>query len=374
MVHVYAIDKHTGAMHAKGAYKAAGDYTVSRYDIGTAALDLPLTHQAVQQTAVGDLLLIDGAYWYIVTGRDVSRDASGRVTMRAHQLAEILRRRQITPDNSAGKDMPIGYDSVAGTTETVVKHYVAACAVSPINPARIIRGLTIADDQGRGIADDAYSARYVNLWDTIASIGKLASLSPVVTADIDRQRLVFDVAANRNRTVDQQVYKPLILQMERHNLLSCDYTYDTSAAANVFYASRAGDQYAWETLTQTYWSTEDEPKGLDRRECWLSVSVYTDTGNQYEQLGKNARKAMTDYKTAESLTAAISPSMTFGRDYQVGDVATVIDKMAGVRMDAEITTVTVQDDTSGKRTATATFGDGKTSRFDKIARELKSKG
>lgn len=373
-VHTYAIDKRTGAMHAKGACKAAGSYTVSRYDIGTATVELPLTHPTARLAVVGDLLLIDGAHWYIITGREVSRGDTGRIKLQAHQLAEILRRRQITPENSAGKDMPIGYDSVAGTTETVIKHYVAACAVTPTNPARIIRGLTIADDRGRGTADDAYAARYENLWDTIAKIGKLASLAPIVTADIAHQRLVFDVAPSRDRTADQRSYKPLILQIERHNLLSSDYAYDTSTSANVFYASRAGDQYAWETLTQTYWAADDEPQGLDRRECWLSVSVYTDSGNQYDQLRRNAEKAMADYKVTEGVTATLAPALVLGTDYQLGDAATVIEPIAGVRMDAEITEVTIQDDANGARTATATFGDGKLTRFDRIDREIKTKG
>ena len=243
--------------------------------------------------------------------------------------------------------------------------------VSPRNPARKIHGLYIAQNQHRGLKDDAYHARYVNLQQTVAEIGKRANLGIDIVGDEYRGAFYFDVVSRRDRTVGQSDNKPLVLEMSRYNVDSSVYQEDHSQERNVFYCSRAGDEYEWETLTQTYYSQGTEPTGYARREKSLSISVYED-GDQYEQLETNARKEMENYKAAETVKCVMSRRMVYGTDYLIGDYVTVRDRAAGVESDMEIVSVdTVLTDTTINYVAE--FGEPRLTRFDTLKRETRRK-
>lgn len=347
---------------------ATGHYVASRYEPGKFELTIPAGAPFALGIEADDILLFDRAHWGVVTGRLIEHGAENTTTIAGAELTEWLTRRTIVPDSSVAENQPMGYDSIAGSTEEVIKHYVEKHAVNPANQNRKIPLLTIAGDQNRGIQDDAYMARYVNLMDTIGIIGKRGGLGVKITGN-ETGSFVFDVADKVDKTISQSVRKPLILEVSKRTLESSSFSEEFGQSNNVFYCSRAGDEYEWETLTQTYFMDEGEPCGFDRRETSLSISVY-DEGNQYQQLEINARKEMEKYRPARSITCAMSRRLLYGKDYSIGDVATVIDREAGMTADMEITAVDtiVSAETT---TYTATFGEPVISVFQKIERGIK---
>ena len=348
---------------------ATGHYARSRYEPGKFELSIPAEAPFAVEFLPDSLVLIDRDYWGVVTGRKISSGADNTITITGAELTELLSRRVIVPDNAVEQNKPMGYDSVSGSTEQVIKHYVRRHAVEPDNPARKIPMLSIAPNKDRGTADDAYTARYSGLMDSLSVIGKRAGIGIRITGEEKTGNLLFDVAEQVDRTAGQSVNRPLILEVSRHNLESSAYTEEYGQSNNTFYCSRSGDEYAWETLTQTYFSGENEPSGLNRREKSLSISVYEE-GNQYEQLEKNARKEMTNYRPARTLSCVMARNLTYGKDYRIGDIATVVDRIAGVQTDMEITSVDTSV-TAGSTSYVATFGDPQLSVFQKIDREIR---
>ena len=163
-----------------------------------------------------------------------------------------------------------------------------------------------------------------------------------------------------------------MLEIARNNVASQTYTQDYKQSGNVFYCSRAGDQYEWETLTQTYFlDGSSEPAGQSRREQALSISVDAD-GNQYQELEKNARKEMESYRAVETITCTMSRNLQYGVDYQVGDYATVIDRRTGMTADMELEAVdTVVTETTIDYVAT--FGQPQLTRLEKLQRDTKAR-
>lgn len=348
---------------------ATGHYVRSRYEPGKFELSMPAAAPFALEFLPDSLVLIDRDYWGIITGRKISSGSDNTISITGSELTELLSRRVIVPDNAVTENKPMGYDSVSGSTEAVIKHYVSRHAAAPDNPARKLPMLEIAPNEERGTSDDAYTARYSGLMDTLSIIAKRANLGLHIRVDERTGKMVFDVSAQLDRTAGQSSNRPLILEVSRHNLESSAYTEEYGQSNNTFYCSRSGDEFAWETLTQTYFSGDEEPKGMNRRERSLSISVY-DEGNQYEQLEKNARKEMMNYTPARALTCVMARTMVYGKDYRIGDVATVIDRVAGMQADMEITAV----DTSCTAESTsyvATFGTPQLSVFQKINREMR---
>ena len=259
---------------------AQGRHGVRRYEPGEFELQFPPTDPLAAAAREDDLLQA-GRHTYLIEGVEFHVGAASHIILRGRQAAALADRRQILPDDAAGRDMPTGFDSVAGSTEMVIKHYLERHIVSPVNPARRISCVGIAADLGRGIADDAYHARYANLLETVCSIGRAAQLDLRAEIDPATRLLVYDVYATVDRTATGNM--PLILRMGDGRLGELTETSSVKSAANVFYASRAGDKYAYETLTQTYFSEASEPAGIGRREISISVSVTQSTG-QYEEM------------------------------------------------------------------------------------------
>ena len=370
-VRIYELGNRNGRLRRIGASRlVTGSYTMSKYTPGAFALEMPIDAPFAVDMTIDRLVLIDRRYWGVITGRGSERGQTGSISIKGYQLTEWLRRRQIIPDTAISGDMPIGFDSAKGATETVIKHYVTAHAVEPRNPARKIYGLRVAADNKRGIQDDAYHARYVELCETISEIGRAAGLGMVITGNERTGEFVFDVIGQTDRTARQKSRKPLILQVERSNVSRVAFAEEYSGSGNVFYCSRSGDQYAWETLTQTYHMDDAETTGYARREKSLSISVYED-GNQYEQLRSNAKKEMEGYRPSKSFDCEISPRLQYGVDYHLGDMATVIDTTIGSAADMEIVSVTMSE--SGRSTTwQAEFGTQKMTRFDAIKRQIKA--
>lgn len=372
-IRIFDLSNTTGKLRRIGLTRlTTGHYVKSKYEAGAFEITLPLSAPYANEFFDGRVVLIDGKWWGVVIGAKVDRSSlSDSITVSGSQLKEWLYRRQIVPATTQAANMPLGYDSVAGSTETVIKHYVNNHAVDPVNPNRKIHGLTIADDHGRGIADDAYHARYVNLLETICDIGKRANLGFDITGNESTGLFTFDVIERRDRTHSQTERMPLILEMSRRNIDSLNYAKDSGSSGNVFYCSRAGDEYEWETLTQTYFMDSNEPTGFMRREKSLSISVYEE-GNQYQQLEVNARKEMENYREAESVTCVMSRRLEFGKDYLVGDYVTVIDKDSGVMADMEIDSVdTIVSETGINYVAT--FGTQQLNRFQIIKRDMRAR-
>lgn len=347
-------------------YMATGHYVMSRYTAGPFELVIPASAAFSMDFTKDRIVFIDRIFWGIITGRKINQGIENTVTVTGQDLKELFSRRQIVPDNMTNQNAPMGYDNANGSTETVIKHYVNNHAVNPKNPARKFGMLKIAPDKGRGIEDDAYYARYVNLLDTAVTIGKRANLGITITGSEKTMNLIFDVAERVDRTYMQGKNRPLILDVSNHNVDAMSYTEDQSQSGNVFYCSRSGDEYEWETLTQTYFQTDNEPVGLARREKSLSISVYED-GDQYEQLEKNARKEMTKYLPAESLTCTMSRNLIYGKDYNVGDYVTLRYVDIGMVSNMEIVSVDVVID-SETTSYVAEFGEPQLNRFQKIAR------
>lgn len=370
-VRIYDLDG-AGRFTRRGITRlASGHYRSDRYTAGPFELALPLLAPYADALLVDRLVLIDGVYWGVITGIQVTYGSGGQITATGAELTDWLSRRIIIPDTAVTEDEPMGYDSAAGPTETVIKHYVLKHLVAPVNGARRLRGLKCAPDLGRGEADDAYMARYANLLETVELIGRRANLGFHISGDERTGTFLFDVHERVDRTIQQSNNPPLTLEISRNNIATQVYAQDYKQSGNVFYCSRAGDQYEWETLTQTYYlDAGEEPTGYSRREKALSISVDSDS-NQYQELEKNARKEMEPYRAAESLTCTMSRGMVYGVDYQVGDYATVIDRRTGTTADMELEAVdTIVTGTTVDYVAT--FGKQQLSRIDKLGRAMKA--
>jgi len=350
---------------------ATGHYSDSKYEPGKFELSMPSAAPFALEFTEDRLVLIDRWYWGVITGRSLGEGADNLITIAGSQLTDWLHRRQIVPPVAVEGDAPRGYDSCSGSTEYIMKQAVRRHIGDQAAEARQVFGLTVAENFDRGNPDDAYLYRYAYLDEALIEIGKRENMGIKITGDELRCRFTFDVIPRRDRTINQTINNPLVLQMSRHNMESLDYTQDASPGRNVFYCTRSDSAEVWEKFTQTYYSTEEEPTGYRRRECGLSVSV-PESENPYTAMEEASRKEMEGYKPTESASCVMSRRLEFRKDYQIGDYCTLQAEALDVLQDMEIVAVdTVVSETSTNYVAT--FGESKPTRFDKIQKETRER-
>lgn len=152
---------------------------------------------------------------------------------------------------------------------------------------------------------------------------------------------------------------PIVFSEEFDNLISSNYTHDTTGDKNAALIGGEGEG------VQRYYSMLETPAtGLQRREMWVDASSISRT---YKEDGEEEEKTYTDeeYKTmldaqgqqelaplvaTETFDGVIdvtNGNYVFGRDFALGDIVTVQDKDVGKYINVRIREATEVQDENG---------------------------
>ena len=96
---------------------------------------------------------------------------------------------------------------------------------------------------------------------------------------------------------------------------------------------------------------------------------YASGDDEYFEFEAMSKKEMEKYRPIENLKAVMSRKLQYRKDYDLGDVATVILAFAGIKADMEI--ISVETTTTESNTVcVATFGEEKISKFKLLQRRM----
>ena len=328
------------------------------YTAGHFTVEIPWEARHAGKLRAGRLVRI-GEFWGIIDELSLSASGSGNLlSVTGRELKGLTQDRITIPPAFTAVTGAQGYDPANGPTETVMKHFVAANLLNPAQPSRVLYGLELAPDLGRGTPDDRYLSRHEMLSDVLCALGEASGLGYSITPDLTRHKFVFDVTEGADHTAQQSERKRVILDVRRKTALSQQYRYAAGDSRNLFYTTLAGSEFADEALTVTYVREgEEEPAGIRRRETHLSISADTPiAGEEYNELRRLALLDAERYRAAESFTVELAPGPNvYRRDYKGGDLVTVQNQDWGVTMDARLTEMQTNCSAGGV-TYSATFG------------------
>lgn len=344
---------------------------------GAFSFELPLGARYADKVRRGVLVLIDRAFWGIVDGVAWGWTQNGAaLSVSGRDLKGLTMDRITLPPTSSTETGTQGYDTVTGTTEHCMKHYVDANMVRAIQAPRNYPGLLIALDGGRGTREDKYMSRHDQLSTVLQALGEAAGLGYDIAPDLDNGAYLFDVVQGVDRSGVQSARPRVIFDIALQTAQSQTYTDSGRDARNVFYATRSGAEFEDEALTMMYVRDgEEEAGGLFRREQHLSLSADTpEAGKEYEELRRVALIEAENYKSAESFECVIREGRyQYGRDYALGDTVTVRNREYGVEQHAMLTAITTDYGGEGI-TRTATFGKAPLNVFGRLRRQIRQGG
>lgn len=268
-----------------------------------------------------------------------------KATVTGVPLKGLCKRRICVPPVRQEEDDPyggFGWDRFTGDAESAYLHYAAANLTSPEDEKRRIPGLVLAENLHRG-AVLPWQARFDKLTDVFSDIGSATGLGWDIVPDLPNRALQFVVREGIDRTTGSG---RAVLSREMGNVNGAGWTEDASAEVGTVYAGGSGEDEKRLIL-----SVGNTAAGLDRREGWASLNGVSDA----DMLRLGAERKLSPRK--DSVTAELMDSglCRYGRDYDLGDVVTVM--ADNRRMDARLTAVEETYE-NGKRTLRATFGEG----------------
>ena len=299
----------------------------------------------------GNLIILDsdGRRAGIIRSVNIANGSMGlETTVRGQTLNSIAAQRCTIPLDGAANG---GYDTVPAlesaednpdpvTAETILKTYASRHLINPLDEKRRIPLMSLAPDLQRG-ASGVWMSRYEQLDSVLQSVSEYLDTGWEIYLDLDKRQMIFDVLPGVNRSVGQSENSRVIFSIDYESVENLEYLYELGGYRNLAYAGGAGENENRLVLKIT--NEPAEPIGLARFETFLDCGVLeiteTDTALSLTEEGLHKLK---EYKKTESLTAAIVQpgSFVYRRQWDLGDLVTVVDRTAGVEQDLRISQVT----------------------------------
>lgn len=289
-------------------------------------------------------------------------------------------------------DRRISWDRVNfdGKAEVLMRKLVLENAISPTNINRKIDNLILGDLKEFN-EDIKYQNSFGNIIECLENISNTNNLGYRNLLDIRNRKILFNVYKGVDRTINNGTIAPCIFSRDFENILEQDYMDSLNNYKNTTLIAGAG-----EGKDRKITSIESG-KGLDRYELYVDARDITDkeekkkmvvdkdeegnvTGEHEEteeveipwerykplllQRGKEKLSECEEIKTFDSKINT-NGNNVYKKDFDLGDIVTIVDKKWGIRIDTRITEIEEVYEEKGLE-VNVTFGNNIPTIIDKI--------
>lgn len=296
--------------------------------------------------------------------RQLAQDIDGKETlvMKGKFLSGYLNRRIIW-----------GEEILQTTAESAMRTLVTKNGITPTDTNRIIPSLMLGASGGYPQAVE-YQTSYKNLLGEIESLCGLSELGYRVRFDIPNKKLVFEVYAGLDRSVNQSVNPRAIFSKEFENILTQQYTDSLNNYRNLALVGGMGEGAARKLVTV------GTSTGLDRFELFDDakdltnvVDTVTLTDLEYTntliERGNSKLSETVEIQTFDS-TINLDSNLIYKTDFDLGDIVTHTSKKWGLTLDTRITEIKEIYEEAGP-SINVTFGNNIPTLLDKIKQRMR---
>ncbi len=283
-----------------------------------------------------------------------------------------------------------GIINMNDTVENIMRALVNQNCINPADSSRIIPNLILGDLKSLTFSTSYIQDKYANLNDEIEALSTLSNLGHRVNFDVVNKKLIFEVYAGIDRSVNQTDRSPCIFSKEFENVLEQEYTDSNDNLKNVelvngtYTPDSSGDSTAV-PVNQSV--TIGNTSGLDRYETFLdsgdiSASGKDENGNDITISEQDALNMLTDkgntdivqYQEVQTFDSKINvnSNLVYKQDFDLGDIVTCTSKKWGITLDARITEIGEVYEEQGPQ-VNITFGNNVPTLIDKIKQKSQPK-
>lgn len=258
------------------------------------------------------------------------------------------------------------YNASNKYASTAMYEIVNQNCVNPTNTKRKIPYLECAEDKQLG-GKMSVQKTGGDVYDSLTTIAGSKDLGFNVLFRPKEKKLIFEVVAGVDRTIEQSIVDPVEFSTDLEDILSSSYYTNDQDEKNVAFVQGEGDGAS--RVSQI--SGNNELEGFDRKELYVdardlqSETVNEDgsttslTPDEYKAaLINRGDDKLSECEVTETFEAQIrvfgDVQHEFGKDYQKGDKVTVRDRQLNVVVSARITEV--EEDFDDEYALVLTFG------------------
>ena len=272
------------------------------------------------------------------------------------------------------------YNASNKYASTIMYEIVNQNCVNPTNTSRKIPYLECAEDKQLG-GKMSIQKTGGEVYDVLTTIASNKDLGFNVLFRPKEKKLIFEVVAGVDRTIEQNEVDPVEFSTDLEDILSSSYYTNNQDEKSVAFIQ--GEGVGTSRISQI--SGNNELEGFDRKELFVdardvqSESVNEDgttttlTPEEYDAaLVNRGNDKLAECKTTETFEAQIrvfgDVQYEFGVDYNKGDKVTVRDKQLGVVVSARITEV--EEDFDDEYALVLTFGYSYPTLMQKVKQQI----
>lgn len=258
------------------------------------------------------------------------------------------------------------YNATNKQASTCMYDIVNQNCVNPINISRKIPFLELAEDGKFGGAIQ-YQKTGGEVYDALTAIASNKDLGFNVLFRPKERKLIFEVVAGVDRTIEQSEVDPVEFSTDLEDILSSSYYSNSQDEKNVALVQGEGDN----TSRVSQISGNNELAGFSRKELYVDArdlqsettnedgTITSLTPDEYKAaLANRGDDKLSECDVTETFEAQIRVfgdiQYEFGKDYQKGDKVTVRDRQLNVVVSARITEV--EEDFDDEYALVLTFG------------------
>lgn len=329
------------------------------YEPGEFEIHLPATPQNINLFDQ-DMIIADKANGYsgIVEGIQIQKSKSKReITVTGRMIASILDRRLIK-----------GRTIFNGEIEKIM--FSIAGMISPF--PHLVLGT-----QNGFTETVTFQATYKNALTYLTKLSKAGNIGYRITPDFEKKQYVFETYRGVDHSFSQHENNRVIFAESYDNLEGFTKNKNSKLYKNVMYIGGQGDSLRTVTVdgdtlvvsdntpdTRTIVTSGDTAlTGFDLREEFLSATDVTKEENESQADYESALKQRGDAKLNEdamvdSIEGDVKPTgnFIFRRDWNIGDIVTVLIPEWNTKTDARVTEVEIVYEHGNMPTITPTFG------------------
>ena len=265
--------------------------------------------------------------------RQMDQDTEGKETLviKGKFLSGYLNRRIIW-----------GQEILQATAETAMRTLVTKHSISPTDTDRIIPSLILGGLNGYPQAVN-YQTSYKNLLDEVENLCGLSELGYRVSFDVTNKKLVFEVYAGLDRSVNQSINPRCIFSKEFENILTQQFTDSLNNFRNLALVGGMGEGAARKLVTigastglgrfEMFDDAKDLTNVVD--EVTLTDPEYTAT---LVDRGNSKLAETQEIQTFDS-TINLNSNLVYRADFDLGDIVTCTSKKWGLTLDTRITEI-----------------------------------
>lgn len=330
-MNVYILDKSFDRLGEVDVY-ASFLWSPAFNDVGSFELDCPISFfdllqddRLVQNTDDADHI---GVIEFITKVEEA--DGTETLKVRGRMAESLLSRRVALGITTFTNQQPFA----------IISQLVTENAITPTDSTRQISGLEMGSSVSAPLI--SYTSNNGNLLTEVGNICKASGLGFRLKVDDDLLKQTLEIYTGTDRTDSQVVVEPVILSRDRDNVLTVEYTKDTTNYATYVYIRGEGE-------LQTY-VTRGSETSLDRREIFLDLSSIPRTVNDVTMsepdyikvLQQEAVNQLAKMVKSELLYNSINVlgNLKYSEDFFLGDLITCVDNTLGFSVDLRITGVT----------------------------------